>query len=431
MEDHSSSCLVPLTESSCKTLPILDANTYFKGFQVVASPSFFHPSSNDSLEGLDSALVPIQPFICEDEECSSALEVSEVPKPDAKCLNVVAEVTYHIHHQGAEGIEEVKVFLRLHNKIDGQHFLSQVVAYRHFWASDNDTSVPLSGAPGYQTLRPVLAATFEGITNTMVPLAEGLTLLAAGPGGECELGEGRMASVPILFGEEMRTGCSVHLNRSTLSSQCQLLKTTSFRLLSGLNVTDVEGEPRYVATFGDSSVDQPGDWVKVLHTSTPDYLEPSPSGSAGGNPPEGVCPRLVTSLHTEILFSNLGSVADPQAKIIGVMQRWVNEIGHPRTKSMSHVDLVKCRWGQEQDTRFLCNGLACNHRGKTQRVDFSTSVSFVDVTEPADTRFKEYPVIEARFPHDFFYPFVAAAGQRLTFHLPLITLVAIFVSFKP
>ena len=98
---------------------------------------------------------------------------------------------------------------------------------------------------------------------------------------------------------------------------------------------------------------------------------------------------------------------------------------------MSHVDLlVNCRWGQEQDTRFLCNGLACNHRGKTQRVDFSTSVSFVDVTEPADTRFKEYPVIKARFPHDFFYPFVAAAGQKLTFHLPLITVVAICVTFK-
>ena len=422
MEDHSSSCLVPLSESSCDSLPILDANTYFKGFQVVSSPSFFHPSSNDSLEGLDAALVPIQPFICEDEECSSALEVSEVPKPDAKCRNVVAEVTYHIHHEGTEGIEEVKVFLRLHDKVDGQDFLTQAVAYRHFWASDNDTSVPLSGAPGYQTLRPVKAATFEGTTNTMVPLPEGLTLLAAGPGGECELGEGAMPSLPILFGEEMRTGCSVHLNRSTLASQCQLLKTTSFRLLSGLNVTD--SEPRYVATFGDSSVDQPGDWVKVLHTSVPDYLQPS-GGGGQQQPAAGVCPRLVTSLHTEILFSNLGSVANPQAKIIGVMQRWL--------ESKIHVSCLSghcTRWGQEQDTRFLCNGLACNHRGKTQRVDFSTSVSFVDVTEPADTRFKEYPVIEARFPHDFFYPFVAAAGPRLTFHLPL-TVVGIFISFKP
>ena len=92
-------------------------------------------------------------------------------------------------------------------------------------------------------------------------------------------------------------------------------------------------------------------------------------------------------------------------------------------------DNIDIRWGQEQDTRFLCNGLACNHRSKTQRVDFSTSVSFVDVTEPADTRFKEYPVIQARFPNDFFYPFVAAAAPRLAFHLPLIA-VGIFITFS-
>ena len=293
MEDHSSSCLIPLSKSTCDSLPLLDANTYFKGFQLVSSPSYFDPSSNDSLEGLDAALVPIQPFICEDDACSSASEVSEVPKPDGKCGNLVAGLTFHIQHQGIEGIQEAKVFLRLHDKIEGENFFTQTVAYRHFWASDNDTSSPQSGAPGYQTLRPVLAATFDGTTNTMVPLQEGLTLLEAGPGGECELGEGRMPSVPILFGEEVRTGCSVHLNRSTLSSQCQLLKITSFRLLSGLNVTDVER--RYVATFGDSSVNQPGDWVKVLHSSIPDYLSERASSP-------GVCPGLVTSLHTEILF---------------------------------------------------------------------------------------------------------------------------------
>ena len=318
MEDHTSSCLVPLDRSTCEYFPILDANTYFKGFQVVASPSFFDPSSNDSLEGLDASVVPVQPYICQDDECSSTLEVSEVTKPNAKCQNVVSMVTYNIHHQGVEGIQSVKVFLRLEDQGENQHFLLQTVAYRHFWVRDNDTAEPLSGAPGYQTLRPVRVATFEGTTSTMIPLTGGLTLLAAGAGGECELGDGAMPSVPILFGEDMRTGCSVHLNRSTLSNQCQLLKKTSFRLLSGLNVTDAESTPRYVATFGDSSLDQPGDWVKVLHANIPDYLETSATVQAG------LCSGLVTSLHTEIIFSNLGSVASPQAKIIGVMQRYKN-----------------------------------------------------------------------------------------------------------
>ena len=86
--------------------------------------------------------------------------------------------------------------------------------------------------------------------------------------------------------------------------------------------------------------------------------------------------------------------------------------------------------GQEQDTRFLCTGLACNHRSKTQRIDFSTSVSFVDVTERADTRFKEYPVIEARFPNDFFYPFVAASGTRTDSHLSLVVVFVFLNLFQ-
>ena len=421
MEDHTSSCLVPLERSTCELLPILDANTYFKGFQVVASPSFFDPSSNDSSEGLDASLVPVQPYICQDDECSSTLEVSEVTKPNAKCENVVSMVTYDIHHQGVEGIQSVKVFLRLEDQVENQHFLLQTVAYRHFWVSDNDTAEPLSGAPGYQTLRPVRVATFDGTTSTMIPLTEGLTLLAAGAGGECQLGEGAMPSLPILFGEDMRTGCSVHLNRSTLSNQCQLLKKTSFRLLSGLNVTDAESTPRYVATFGDSLLEQPGDWVKVLQANIPDYLETSATVQAG------VCSGLVTSLHTEIIFSNLGSVASPQAKIIGVMQRYKKVFVLNGSGSL-HINLS--RWGQEQDTRFLCTGLACNHRSKTQRIDYSTSVSFVDVTERADRRFKEYPVIEARFPNDFFYPFVAASGTRTDSHLSLVVVFVFLNLFK-
>ena len=40
------------------------------------------------------------------------------------------------------------------------------------------------------------------------------------------------------------------------------------------------------------------------------------------------------------------------------------------------------------------------------QVEVSTSVSFVDVTLPAVDMHKELPVIEAKLPHDFFYPFV-------------------------
>ena len=37
---------------------------------------------------------------------------------------------------------------------------------------------------------------------------------------------------------------------------------------------------------------------------------------------------------------------------------------------------------------------------------------FQDVTEPATEHYAAYPVIEARLPHDFFYPFVTSSSNR-------------------
>ena len=52
------------------------------------------------------------------------------------------------------------------------------------------------------------------------------------------------------------------------------------------------------------------------------------------------------------------------------------------------------------------------------------------MTERADTRFKEYPVIEARFPNDFFYPFVAASGTRTDPHLSLVVVFVFLNLFQ-
>ena len=46
-------------------------------------------------------------------------------------------------------------------------------------------------------------------------------------------------------------------------------------------------------------------------------------------------------------------------------------------------------------------------------MDFSTSVAFIDVTYPATTQFAEYPKLEAKVPHDFFYPFVSSDATFL------------------
>lgn len=58
-----------------------------------------------------------------------------------------------------------------------------------------------------------------------------------------------------------------------------------------------------------------------------------------------------------------------------------------------------------QDYEFRCHGglVGCP---STQSVELSTSVSFLDATLPALDMYKEFPILEAKLPHDFFYPFI-------------------------
>ena len=70
--------------------------------------------------------------------------------------------------------------------------------------------------------------------------------------------------IPLLFGQNKRIGCSVYLNKTTLSEKCSELKTKSFYLMVGVKYSNLKSVPRYVATFGNSDTTKPGDWVKIF-----------------------------------------------------------------------------------------------------------------------------------------------------------------------
>ena len=102
----------------------------------------------------------------------------------------------------------------------------------------------------------------------------------------------------------------------------------------------------------------------------------------------GQCRSMVLNVHIEIAFAKIGSFANPQPKIMG----------------------VNYKFGSAQDLSYQCIGIgACQNPFKKQRVEIFSSVQFMDVTLPASDYFAEYPAIEARLPHDFFYPFLSSA----------------------
>ena len=59
-----------------------------------------------------------------------------------------------------------------------------------------------------------------------------------------------------------RIGCSIYLNKTSLSEQCKQLKLSSFYLLTGVEFHEFENIDKYLATFGNTGTDKPGDWVR-------------------------------------------------------------------------------------------------------------------------------------------------------------------------
>ena len=97
---------------------------------------------------------------------------------------------------------------------------------------------------------------------------------------------------------------------------------------------------------------------------------------------------MVLSVHWEVIYANVGSVVNPQPRVIGVKCRF----GAPKDlvsfKSVSQVARVllnKTFALQHQELR--CHGAPQSCEAE-QQVEISTSVSFVDVTQPAVDMYK-------------------------------------------
>ena len=71
--------------------------------------------------------------------------------------------------------------------------------------------------------------------------------------------------IPLEFGINMRKGCSLYVNKTTLSEQCSMIKAKTFSMLAGVEYSSLDSNMRYVATFGNSAPGTPGDWVGLIN----------------------------------------------------------------------------------------------------------------------------------------------------------------------
>uniref|UniRef100_A0A2C9LV07 Tectonic-1-3 domain-containing protein n=1 Tax=Biomphalaria glabrata TaxID=6526 RepID=A0A2C9LV07_BIOGL len=202
--------------------------------------------------------------------------------------------------------------------------------------------------------------------------------------GDCTTITGQTRE-PVLFGQDMRTGCFISINTTSTSSVCQELQQEIMNAIEGSDVPPlINGlyakNNRYVAMFGNSEVTKTGDWVEIFFPNRP--VPPSSSSSS--------C-TLSLGANIQILYAKIGALPNPQPKIIGV--------------SFIYDDV--------QQVVYQCTGPYCQPGSSSllQKVEISSSVTFIDVSLSPQAVEGKYPTVAVRLPYDFFYPFLTSSGQ--------------------
>ncbi|KAJ9588348.1 hypothetical protein L9F63_018274 [Diploptera punctata] len=410
LHDWTGECSRTVPDSStCETDPSLSAATYYTGFSLLSSPHLFNASYQPHFRGLFCMVCPLDVcvpatlFLCavqqNEEACS---EVSDIEYPvynsDTRaCHSVVKQVTYKIFHNGTDGLTKLHLYIKL-TTTTVQTELSQKFTVSFHWTKDGNNLFHRSGNPGYVVGKPVMAGRKvtqivnieDEIDKEAIEVSndprDWLSLATADYKGECDLS--RQA---VTFGEDRLSSCVVPVTPTNFSSSssCTSMHKTLLYLLAGSsieNVTSVNNFNLYVATFGDSQVEDTSDWVQVILERMPLYVVAS---SLQNSDWSLSCKSVVTSLHVDVMYAHVGSLAVPQAKILGVV----------------------FRFGQPHNVMYSCFSLRCREDDRKQFVKVVSSVSFIDVTKPAVTEFAEPPVYEVKLPHDFFYPFFSKSSS--------------------
>uniref|UniRef100_UPI00398E4645 tectonic-1-like n=1 Tax=Pristiophorus japonicus TaxID=55135 RepID=UPI00398E4645 len=266
------------------------------------------------------------------------------------CKNVVLEVNYIIVYNDDGKIVNASAAFTL-GAIDS----SMVPIQQRFQISfiqRNTTGVHFSGNPGYVVGLPLLAGfgpnASDGIIQSKNRLGQ-LTVIKSSANQDCL----QMAGLrtPVLFGYHLKSGCTLRITNITTCHQWSRIIT---------NVLIGQNFPQSVASFGNTPVQNVKDWITMEEVT-------SITQRCG-------C-EIPVSLVLEVNWTKYGSLINPQAKIVAV-KRTMGEaciLMHLKTAKTLHI---------------------------------STSVTFTDVSAPAQPGYKAIPTIHSTIPYDFFFPFV-------------------------
>uniref|UniRef100_A0A672F803 Tectonic-1-3 domain-containing protein n=2 Tax=Salarias fasciatus TaxID=181472 RepID=A0A672F803_SALFA len=349
LKDQSSVCSRRLVlDQDCGSLPALSMDAY-TSIRLLAG------------KNQEAAVVPLEVSSVvlrstDNTETELKLSAGQTVRPSLTeptlCANVVLKVVYEIRFGPAGELLKASLSLVLGFVREAALPLQQDFQVSYLQEDAGEAVVRHSGNPGYVVGMPLVSGTktAEGISRSLDP-ADWLSVPLSSEDQDCLRPSPRRS--PLLFGLDSASGCTLRLEDA---ANCSLVS----RLL--LDVLRGPRRPPFVASFGNSAVENPLDWVPIKSSF---LLEDTPSCS------------IPVSLHLEIRWTKYGSLVNPQAQIVSV-----TEVVQTNSSSL----------------------LQAPGGGSLQPI--SSSVSFIPVSAAAQPGYRATPTIDAKLPFDFFLPFV-------------------------
>ncbi|XP_027147057.1 tectonic-1 isoform X2 [Larimichthys crocea] len=349
LKDQSSQCSRHMVlEQDCSTLPALSMDTYtniqlFAGKENDAAEVVPVEVTSVILQSVDGTQTELQ--------ISDGEHLSPVLLNPTLCANVVLKVVYVMKYNPAGEIVKVMVSLVLGFVREAVLILDQEFQIT-FVQDGEEVAVHYSGNPGYVVGLPLVSGTrtADGITRSIDP-RDTLSLLHTAGDQDCLQGLHKRS--PVLFSVDSVSGCKLRLEDA---ANCSLVFQALLDVLRGPNY------PQYVASFGNSPLEYPLDWVPIKNNS---------------NPGEAQSCIIPLSLHLEIEWTKYGSLVNPQAQIVSV-----KEVIQTNVTSLDQLS------------------------GGSNTVSITSSVAFIPVSAAALPGYRAMPTIDAKLPFDFFFPFV-------------------------
>lgn len=387
LRDEVSSCDLDFEHSDFPfRTKVLEPKFYFQDFRVLKNQSVLNllnlteirlthefPSSDE----LEALLVKVVTDCFDINGKAAGCNSTDVVN------HVIKSVTYRIVHDGIHGVETVTATIYV-TDIAAQIALPKITFQARYHWKNEDAMEPFhrSGNPGYIFGKPILAGNLLPNNNEDVhgnrsirlnrDPATWMTLMS---NGHCSEDNGTADRIPLMFGEDLRTSCLLELSYGDFEGE------NCFSMARLKWILEGSGLPEYVGMFGNSDPDKLDEWLPVIKGS--DKIVSTIEGDT-----------FCITLHLKIrmAYANVGSLSNPQAKIVGAMY-----------------------WFEMEQLSFNCIGTYCGSSDR-KLFEVSAEVQFMDVTRSSVPQFSAPPVFKARLPSDFFYP-ILSHGNSFTVNL--------------